>query len=133
MAAVVNGRGQSVDAVPANRPDIVGVEEGVTYSNMFRPRRWLQALKPTLHEQPMSQFWLDRTRIFLQPIAPPSILGLYGFGAATFVVGAHAARWFGTPLVSPPLLAPFAFFLGGIAQLIAGINTRHTTPTAPCG
>ena len=28
--------------------------------------------------------WRDHTRVFLQPIAAPSILGLYGFAVATF-------------------------------------------------
>lgn len=35
--------------------------------------------------------WVNRTRVFLQPIAPPSILGLFGFGGATFIVAAHLA------------------------------------------
>ena len=32
--------------------------------------------------------WRDHARVFLQPIAAPSILGLYGFAAATFMVTA---------------------------------------------
>lgn len=34
-------------------------------------------------------------RVVLQPIAPPSILGLFGFAAATFIVSAHLAGWYG--------------------------------------
>jgi len=32
-------------------------------------------------------------RIFLQPVAAPSVLGLFGFGAATFMVAANLAGW----------------------------------------
>ena len=31
--------------------------------------------------------WRDHARVFLQPIAAPSILGLYGFAAATEPAG----------------------------------------------
>jgi hypothetical protein len=34
-------------------------------------------------------------RIYLQPIAAPSILGLCGFAGATFMVAAHFAGWYG--------------------------------------
>ncbi len=33
----------------------------------------------------------EHTRVMLQPIAAPSILGLFGFAGATFVVAAHLA------------------------------------------
>ena len=39
--------------------------------------------------------WRDHARVFLQPIAAPSILGLYGFAAATFMVTAHQVGWYG--------------------------------------
>src|SRR3954471_3318304 len=39
--------------------------------------------------------WRDHTRVFLQPIAAPSILGLFGFAAATFMVAANLAGWYG--------------------------------------
>jgi succinate-acetate transporter protein len=51
-----------------------------------------------------------RTRIFLQPIAAPSILGLYGFAGATFIVATYLAGWYhvqGAPYTcspSPPSL-----------------------------
>jgi hypothetical protein len=37
-------------------------------------------------------FWEERTRIFLQPIAAPSILGLFGLATATMMVGAWECR-----------------------------------------
>jgi uncharacterized protein len=58
------------------------------------------------------------TRVVLQPIAAPSLLGLFGFAAATFMVGAWMAGWYGSPQ-SPGYLFPFASMCGGVAQLIA--------------
>jgi succinate-acetate transporter protein len=60
------------------------------------------------------------TRIVLQPIAAPSILGLAGFAGATFVVASNLAGWWGTPH-SPLALAPFAAMFGGLAQFLAGM------------
>lgn len=59
-------------------------------------------------------------RIYLQPVAAPSILGLFGFAAATFMFAAHMAGWYGTA-ASGLYLAPFALILGGIAQFLAGM------------
>lgn len=59
-------------------------------------------------------------RLFLQPIAAPSILGLYGFAVATMMVAAHMAGWYGTAR-TPFYLFPFAAFFGGLAQFMAGI------------
>ena len=59
-------------------------------------------------------------RVFLQPIAAPSILGLFGFAGATFIVAAHAANWYGTT-TSPEYLFPFAAMFGGLAQFLAGM------------
>jgi len=64
--------------------------------------------------------WRSDTRVVLQPIAAPSILGLFGFAGATFVVAAHTARWFGTT-ASPEFLFPFAAVFGGVAQFAAGM------------
>jgi succinate-acetate transporter protein len=64
--------------------------------------------------------WQERTRVFLQPIAPPSILGLFGFAGATFIVAAHLAGWYGSAH-SPEYLFPFAAFFGGVAQFAAGM------------
>jgi uncharacterized protein len=68
---------------------------------------------PETVEQPLA-------RISLQPIAAPSILGLYGFAGATFMVAAHMAHWFGTAQTSM-VLWPFAAFFGGLAQFLAGM------------
>ena len=57
---------------------------------------------------------------FLQPIAAPSILGLFGFGAATFMVSANVVGWYGGP-DTPVVLAPFAAAFGGVGQIIAAI------------
>jgi uncharacterized protein len=62
--------------------------------------------------------WQGRTRVFLQPIAAPSILGLFGFAAATLMVGAWQAGWYGTGL-TPLVVFPFAVMAGGVAQFAA--------------
>src|SRR5881227_2357779 len=64
--------------------------------------------------------WRDHTRVFLQPIAAPSILGLYGFAAATFMVTAHQVGWY-CKATSPLLIFPFATAAGGIAQGAAAL------------
>src|SRR5436853_5058250 len=61
-----------------------------------------------------------RPRVYLQPIAAPSILGLAGFAGATFIVASNLAGWWGTP-TSPLALAPFAAMFGGLAQFMAGM------------
>ena len=64
--------------------------------------------------------WLNHTRVFLQPIAAPSILGLFGFAGATFAVAANMAGWYGTT-GSTQYLAPFALAVDGVAQFAAGM------------
>src|SRR5262249_2572798 len=64
-------------------------------------------------EQPQAHIWL-------QPVAAPSILGLYGFAGATFMVAAHMAHWFGSAQTNM-VLWPFAAFFGGLAQFMAGM------------
>jgi uncharacterized protein len=59
-------------------------------------------------------------QVFLQPIAFPSILGLFGFAGATFVVAANLAGWYGSGS-TPDYLFPFAAFFGGLAQFLAGM------------
>jgi succinate-acetate transporter protein len=59
-------------------------------------------------------------QIWLQPVAAPSILGLYGFAGATFIVAAHMAHWFGGAQADF-VLFPFAAFFGGLAQFLAGM------------
>ena len=66
-----------------------------------------------MDEQPKAQVWL-------QPVAAPSILGLYGFAGATFMVAAHMAHWFGGAQTNM-VLWPFAAFFGGLAQFLAGM------------
>ncbi|HEX4804802.1 MAG TPA: GPR1/FUN34/YaaH family transporter [Conexibacter sp.] len=64
--------------------------------------------------------WREHTRVFLQPIAAPSILGLFGFASATFMVSAWLARWYGG-VTTPIYLFPFAATFGGLAQFAAGM------------
>ncbi|TDC97271.1 GPR1/FUN34/YaaH family transporter [Actinomadura sp. 7K507] len=64
--------------------------------------------------------WEDRTRVVLNPIAAPSILGLFGFAGATMMVGAWQAEWYGSP-ETPLILWPFALMFGGVAQFVAAI------------
>ena len=59
-------------------------------------------------------------RIYLQPVAAPSILGLFGFAGATFMVAANLAGWYGTASTGL-YLAPFAAIFGGLAQFLAGM------------
>lgn len=61
-----------------------------------------------------------QARSYLQPIAPPAILGLYGFAGATFIVSAHIAGWYGTGSTTEYLF-PFAALFGGVAQFLAGM------------
>jgi len=64
--------------------------------------------------------WREATRVFLQPIAAPSILGLFGFAGATFIVATHLAGWYGSAQ-SGVYLFPFAATFGGLAQFAAGM------------
>lgn len=73
--------------------------------------------------------------MFLQPIAAPSILGLFGFAAATFMVAAHLAGWYGTSS-SPEYLFPLAATFGGLAQFAAAMwayRARDAVATAMHG
>jgi succinate-acetate transporter protein len=60
------------------------------------------------------------TRIMLQPIAAPSVLGLAGFSVATMMVATIQAKWWGTS-TDLGAVAPFCLTFGGIAQLLAGM------------
>ena len=80
----------------------------------------------TTHTTPVrgdgeTTFWPEHTTIALQPVAPPSILGLYGFAAPTFAVAANLAGWYGNSTTTPSVLFPFVLAVGGIAQLLAGM------------
>ena len=75
--------------------------------------------------------WRDATRVFLQPIAAPSILGLFGFAGATFMVAAHLAHWHGNSL-SFNYIWPFAATFGGIAQFASRHAVkRDAAPATP--
>lgn len=65
--------------------------------------------------------WTERSRIMLTPVAAPSILGLFGFAGATFMIASLLAGWWGDPTVPMVVVAPFAMFFGGLAQLLAGM------------
>lgn len=71
-------------------------------------------------ERPEPQAAGPQANVWLQPLAAPSILGLYGFAGATFMVAAHMAHWFGTAQTDM-VLWPFAAFFGGLAQFMAGM------------
>ncbi|MDR0342853.1 MAG: GPR1/FUN34/YaaH family transporter [Nocardiopsaceae bacterium] len=71
-----------------------------------------------------TSFWRSHTTIALQPVAAPSILGLFGFAAATFMVASNLAGWYGTTAsraITMFALVPFAVFAGGVAQFLAGM------------
>jgi succinate-acetate transporter protein len=72
------------------------------------------------HSLPDVAAWRNQTRIFLQPIAAPSILGLFGFAAATWIVTANLVGWFGNGH-SGSLIFPFAIATGGFAQGLGAI------------
>lgn len=79
--------------------------------------------------------WEERARVVLTPVAAPSVLGLFGFFAATLVVGSHLAGWWGS-VTAPTLVFPFALALGGLAQLLAGMwayRARDALATAMHG
>lgn len=65
--------------------------------------------------------WRANTRVFLQPIAAPSILGLFGFAGATFMVAANMAGWFGTA-TSAIYIFPFAAIFGAIAAAFENLG-----------
>jgi hypothetical protein len=64
--------------------------------------------------------WLSRSRVFLTPIAAPSIMGLFGFMIATLMLGAWQAGWYGNA-ATPLIIWPFALVAGGILQSVAAI------------
>jgi uncharacterized protein len=80
-------------------------------------------------------FWRDHAQISLQPVAAPSVLGLYALAAATFIVAANLAGWYGNTS-TPQYLLPFVGVFGGIAQLLAAMwafRARDTLATAMHG
>ena len=76
-----------------------------------------------------------RPRVYLTPIAAPSVLGLFGFAGATFIVAANLAGWYGNAS-TPGYLFPFAAMFGGLAQFLAGMwayRARDAVATAMHG
>jgi uncharacterized protein len=74
-------------------------------------------------------------RVMLQPYAAPSVLGLFGFAAATFMVALHLTGVYGGSATNGTLW-PFAAAFGGIAQFMAGMwafRVRDTIATAMHG
>jgi len=82
--------------------------------------------------------WEDgfaRPRVMLQPFAAPSVLGLYGFASATFMVALHLTGVYGGTKTNGTLW-PFAAMFGGVAQFLAGMwayRVRDTIATAMHG
>jgi uncharacterized protein len=82
--------------------------------------------------------WEDgfaRPRVMLQPFAAPSVLGLYGFASATFMVALHLTGVYGGVKTNGTLW-PFAAMFGGVAQFLAGMwayRVRDTIATAMHG
>lgn len=80
-------------------------------------------------------YWRDHTQVTLQPVAAPSVLGLFAFAGATFIVATHMAGWYGDSS-TPQFLFPFAAVFGGVAQLLAGMwafRARDALATAMHG
>src|SRR5437763_15564707 len=74
-------------------------------------------------------------RVMLQPFAAPSVLGLYGFASATFMVALHLTGVYGGAKTNGELW-PFAAMFGGIAQFLAGMwayRVRDAVATAMHG
>lgn len=74
-------------------------------------------------------------RAYLQPVAAPSVLGLYAFATATFMAGAYFAGWYGGP-TALQYIFPFAAAFGGITQLGAtmwAFKARDVLATAMHG
>jgi succinate-acetate transporter protein len=68
----------------------------------------------------ISEMGKENYRVFLQPVAAPSILGLFGFAGATFMLSAWMCGWYGDAR-TPYLIIPFAAIFGGLAQFLAGM------------
>jgi succinate-acetate transporter protein len=116
---------------PGNEP---GNDKGVEMSTIDERRERASAgVDFGSHDGRLEDF--ARPRVVLSPIAAPSVLGLFGFAGATFIVAANLAGWYGTP-DTPGYLFPFAAFFGGLAQFTAGMwayRARDAVATAMHG
>jgi uncharacterized protein len=66
------------------------------------------------------QAWLARSRVFLMPMAAPSIMGLFGSIIGTVVLGSWQAGWYGDAK-TPLIIWPFALAAGGVMLSIAAV------------
>lgn len=76
-----------------------------------------------------------QAQAYLQPIAPPSALGLYAFAGSTLIVASNLAGWYGDSETALYLF-PFAAAFGGVAQFAAGMwsyKARDVVATAMHG
>jgi uncharacterized protein len=73
-----------------------------------------------LHDEEAWRDGFARPRVFLQPIAAPSALGLAGFSVATLMVSVIQAGWLGH-WSDMGVVGLFAMTFGGIAQFAAGM------------
>lgn len=103
------------------------------------PQRHALTNPQTDNHPDLDREWATRTRIFLTPVAAPSILGLFGFASSTFMVAAWLAGWFGqnqNHIQVLAALAPFCLTFGGLAQFMAGMwsyRARDAIATAMHG
>ena len=63
----------------------------------------------------------ERARIFLQPIASPWVLGLFGFSIAAFVMGGKYAGWFNAAGANAVIYVAVAALLGGFSQFVSAM------------
>jgi succinate-acetate transporter protein len=87
-------------------------------------------------EDPEYLYWRERSRLVITPTSAPSVLGLFGFAAATLIVSGNLAGWYGPGTHNGMYFAPFALAFGGIAQVLAGMwafKARDTLATAMHG
>ena len=59
-------------------------------------------------------------QIVLQPLAAPSILGYFALAAASLIVGAQMAGWYGNS-GTPLYVAAFVGLFGGVTQFLSGM------------
>jgi uncharacterized protein len=58
--------------------------------------------------------------VFLQPVAPPSILGLFALAVATLLLSTYILGWYGNAN-SQTFLFPFVALFGGLGQFTAAL------------
>jgi uncharacterized protein len=102
-------------AAPANAPVNTPVNAPAPRMATDGHREWSDLAVAEDHEG-----WISRSRVFLTPIAAPSIMGLFGFMIATIMLGAWQAGWFGNA-ATPLIIWPLALFAGGLLQAIAAV------------